>query len=361
MGAPAGFVPATPSRLLDTRTGVGTSVGALAAGCTLVVRPAVAAGSTAVAVNLVAVGPGSGGFLTAYACGSTRPNVSAVQLLPGGAASASTFVPLAPDGSFCVFTSSTTQVVIDLFGSFAPSGGNLFEPITTSRRYDSRSTKRLVPARTLVRVPTRGRGAAPSGTAAASLVVHALDATGDGHVTVWPCDVPMPTVSSLNVSRGASVTNAVDVRVAANGDVCLMASTSMHLAVDLAGWYGPGATTRYRALPPARVADTRTGLAWAGALARNASRRLDVTGSAGVPTSGVRAVAAQVSAVEGSRGGFVTVHPCLASTPDVSVLRYAAGRNVTAAVRGSVSRGGDWCVVTNGTTHLVVDVVGWFG
>ena len=360
-GAPAGYVPVTPSRVLDTRTGLGTAGGALGAGCTLVVRPSVAPGSTAVAVNLAAVGASGGGFLTAYACGTARPAVSAVQLLPGGVASASTFAPLAPDGSFCLFASSTTHVVVDLFGSFSPSAGSPFEPIATTRRYDSRPSGRLVPARTVVRVATRGPGAAPAGSTAASLVVHAVKAAADGHVTVWPCDTPTPTVSSLNVARGASVANAVDVRVAANGDVCIVASAAMHLTVDLAGWYGPGATTRYRALPPARVADSRSGVAWTGAFGRNAPRRLDVTGVAGVPASGVRAVAAQVSAVQGTRSGHVTVHPCLASAPEVSVLRFPVQRNVAAGVLARVSGSGDWCIVTNGSADLVVDVSGWFG
>jgi SpoIID/LytB domain protein len=359
--APAGFTAVTPSRLLDTRNGTGTTVGVVGAGCTLVVRPSVPAGSTAAAVNLIAVGAGGNGFLTAYACGTARPGVSAVQTLQGGTSSAAAFVPLAPDGSFCVFSSVTTHVVLDLFGSFSTSTGSRFEPITTSRRYDSRPTKRLVPAQTVVRVGTRGPGAGPSGSTAASLVVHAVDAAADAHVTVWPCDVPMPAVSSLNVARGSSAANAVDVRVSASGEVCLRATAAMHLVVDLAGWYGPTATTRYVALPQARVADTRTGLMWSGAFGRNVPRRLDITGPAGVPATGVRAVAAQVTAVEGTQAGYVTVHPCLPRTPDVSMLRYQIRRNTAAPVRAAVSTTGDWCFVTNGSAHVVVDVSGWFG
>jgi hypothetical protein len=100
---------------------------------------------------------------------------------------------------------------------------------------------------------------------------------------------------------------------------------------------------------------------WSGALSRNSQRRLDVTGVAGVPASGVRAIAAQVTAVEGTQAGYVTVHPCLPRTPDVSMLRYQIRRNTAAPVRAAVSTTGDWCFVTNGSAHVVVDVSGWFG
>ncbi len=357
----AGFTPATPQRLIDTRSGIGTSAAALVAGCTLVVRPPVPAGATAAAVNLIAVGSSGNGYLTVHACGTQRPVASAVQSVRGGVASGASFVPLAPDGSFCVYSSLTSHVVVDLFGWFTPGGGDRFEPISTSRRYDSRTSRRQVPARTVVRVSTRGTGAAPEGSTGASLVVHAIDASADAHVTVWPCDVAMPVVSSLNVSRRGSVTNAVDVRVSPAGEVCVYASAAVHLVVDLAGWYGPGATTYYHAIPASRVADTRAGVPWSGALGRNQQRRLDVSGVAGVPAVGARAVAAQVTAVDATRAGYVTVHPCLPRTPDVSMLRYPVHQNTASPVRAPLSGGGDWCVVTNGSAHLVVDVSGWFG
>jgi hypothetical protein len=43
------------------------------------------------------------------------------------------------------------------------------------------------------------------------------------------------------------------------------------------------------------------------------------------------------------------------------MLRYPASANMAAMVNGVLSADGDWCVVTNASTHLVVDVTGWFG
>jgi hypothetical protein len=284
-----------------------------------------------------------------------------VQARLGQVVSGSAIVPLGADGTFCLFSSVSTHVVVDLFGVFAPGVGSRFEPIASTRRYDSRPGGTVLAAGSVVRVGTRGSGGAPSDSTAASFTVHALEARSDGFVTVWPCDTPMPVVSSVNVTAGASVTNSVDVAVGPTGEVCFFLSRPMHLAVDLAGWYGPSASTEFRAVTPFRLADTRSGSGWVGSFARNAGRRIDVAGVGALPASGVRAVVAQFTAVDAPTGGFLTVHPCLGRAPQLSMLRYPTAANMAAMVNSVLSADGDWCVVTNTSTHLVVDVTGWFG
>ncbi len=55
------------------------------------------------------------------------------------------------------------------------------------------------------------------------------------------------------------------------------------------------------------------------------------------------------------------MHPCLAKVPDLSMLRYRARTNAAVLVNSVLSDTGRWCVTTNSTTQLVVDVSGWFG
>ena len=47
-------------------------------------------------------------------------------------------VPLDPDGSFCVYLSHATHLVVDLQGSFSPTGDLRFVPVTPVRQHDSR-------------------------------------------------------------------------------------------------------------------------------------------------------------------------------------------------------------------------------
>ena len=72
-------------------------------------------------------------------------------------------------------------------------------------------------------------------------------------------------------------------------------------------------------------------------------------------------MAVQLTAVSGASAGWVTVHPCLGATPDVSMLRFPARTNVAVLSTDIVSASGDWCIVASNATHLVIDVSGWFG
>jgi SpoIID/LytB domain protein len=359
---PARFEPIVPVRLVDTRDGTGTIARPLIGGCTMRIEPEVPAGTTAVAVNVVTVDPVAQGYVTVYPCGIPRPLTSAVQSQVSRIVSGSAIVPLGADGSFCVFSNVTTELVVDLNGSFSAAASARYEPIVTQRRFDTRSGGRRLEAGEVVRVPTRGFGAGSTDSTAASITIHALDAAASGFVTAWPCDTPRPWASSANVMVGSSVSNAVDVAVGPTGEVCLLVSAPMHLAVDLNGWYGPSATTDYHAVAPFRLADTRESFGFAGRFARNADRSIQVAGAGSLPGAGtVRSVAAQFTAVDATGNGWVTVHPCLAPVPQLSMLRYQTRTNAAVLVNTVLGGGGRWCVTTSTSTHLVVDVSGWFG
>lgn len=351
-----------PVRLIDTRDGTGTEARPLGLGCTMQVHPQVAPGTTSVAINIVTVDSAAQGFITAYPCGIARTFTSAVQSQPGRIVSGAVIVPLGPDGSFCVFSNVATDVVIDMTGSFSPDAADRFEPIVAQRRFDSRTAGARLAVGQVVRVQTRGFGGGAADSTGASITIHALDATVAGYIAAWPCDTPRPWASSANVNTGESVTNHVDVAVGPTGEVCLVVSAPMHLAVDVNGWYGPSATTDFHAVVPVRVADTREGQGWSGSFARNVTRSLPIASSGGLPGApAVRAVAVQLTAVSGASAGWVTVHPCLGTTPDVSMLRFPARTNVAVLSTDIVSAAGDWCVVASNATHLVIDVSGWFG
>jgi hypothetical protein len=320
----------------------------------------VAAGTTAVAINVTTVNSQANGFVTAYPCGIERPLTATVQPLVGLVVGGAALVPLAPNRTFCVFTNVPTDVVIDLFGAFAPTASGRFEPIAPQRRFDSRPGGERLPARSIVRVDVRSAGA-PTPNAVA-LTVHAIDATSGGYVTAWPCDAPQPFVSAANVAAGASVTNHAEVAVGATGEVCFFLSSAMHLVVDMSGWYGATGTTDLHAVSPFRLADTRAGRGWTGPFARNTPRTITVAGAGGVPAAAaVRAVAGQITAVDATGAGYLTVHPCLPKAPDLSMLRYPVARNVAVLVTGATDASGRWCLVTNASAQLVIDVTGWYG
>jgi hypothetical protein len=89
---------------------------------------------------------------------------------------------------------------------------------------------------------------------------------------------------------------------------------------------------------------------------------LTVAGVSGVPSTGVAAVALNVTVVDGEAtdvGGYVTVYPC-GTRPDSSNLNFVNGQTVPNAVIASASAAGKVCFYVYGKAHLLVDVAGYF-
>jgi hypothetical protein len=126
---------------------------------------------------------------------------------------------------------------------------------------------------------------------------------------------------------------------------------------------------QFHSLTPCRLADTRTTtppiFTDGGA---GTSRAFPVQGLCGVPI-GARAVTINVTAVNPSAAGFLTLYPTGISTPLVSSVNFTAGE--PALGNGGIVPLADDTVFTNdltvfarvvpnGTVHMVLDVTGYF-
>lgn len=123
----------------------------------------------------------------------------------------------------------------------------------------------------------------------------------------------------------------------------------------------PGTGT-FHPIPPARVADSRSGLGLPGRLVAGTPRDLQVTGVGGVPSSGVSAVVVNLTSVGSTASSHVTAWPAGLPVPSTSNVNFAAGSVVANQAIIPVGAGGRIsALVGAGSTHLVVDVQGWFG
>jgi hypothetical protein len=124
----------------------------------------------------------------------------------------------------------------------------------------------------------------------------------------------------------------------------------------------PAVMRSFEPVSPARLLDTRDGT---GGVAR---RRLadgevlafDVRGRRGLPASGIGSVSLNVAVTGTTAAGFVTVYPCDAPRPLTSNLNHGARSTVSNAVIAPVAADGRVCFHAERSTHLVVDVSGWF-
>jgi len=252
-------------------------------------------------------------------------------------------------------------------GASAPLELGTFRPLTPRRVLDTREGVGGVPARARLRqhcvlpLPVADLpGVNANQLVAVTLNVTATQATRPGYLTVFPCGQLVPEASNVNFVPGQDVPNLVTVAVGAGGQVCFYASATVHVVADLSGWYGRGAAARFTPQSPARVLDTRVGHGAAGPVPPGGTLELGVAGQAGVPGD-ASAVALNVTVTEPGGAGYVTVFPCDRPRPLASNLNYVPGQTVPNHVVVPLSGDGRVCLMSLAGTHLVADVLGWFG
>jgi SpoIID/LytB domain protein len=113
---------------------------------------------------------------------------------------------------------------------------------------------------------------------------------------------------------------------------------------------------------PTRIVDTRLGTGTQTlAVGAGCTMPVNVLGAAGVPASGVTAVALNVTATRAVQSGFLTVYPCGVGQPDASNVNYAPGIDRANMVTARVGVGGQVCIYTSAEVDVIVDVLGAYG
>lgn len=218
-------------------------------------------------------------------------------------------------------------------------------------------TGAIGPANT-VDVALAGVAGVPPDATAVVLNVTAVAPQARGFATVWPTGAPRPVSSSVNFAAGQNTGNLVTVAAGSGGKISFYANVSTHLAVDVIGWYEPSpasAAGRFVPVAPARMFDTRD----SAAVGARDTVVVDVTGTAGVPSTGVDAVVLNVAAVGAPAQGFVTVHAGGTTRPDTANLIALPGVATSNLVIAPVGDGGTVAFYSHSGTHLVVDVTGY--
>ena len=118
-------------------------------------------------------------------------------------------------------------------------------------------------------------------------------------------------------------------------------------------------------ITPRRVLDTRdgTGVSTTTPVAADGVVRLKVAGVDGLPTTGVTAVALNVTATEATKIGYIAAYPDGGVLPEVSNVDFKANQNVANTVIVEVGSDGyvDLANRSSGTTHILADLEGYYG
>ncbi|MFN3258859.1 MAG: hypothetical protein ACE37B_24515 [Ilumatobacter sp.] len=251
--------PIVPARLLETRDVPGSTttdgqfegIGRVGANSTTPLtvagRGGVEANAEAVLVNITAVAPSAQNFVTVYPCGEPQPVSANVNAAAGGLANNLALAKIGDGGAICLFSNSATDLVVDV-SAFVPERGGLISTVP-ARFVDTRSGSQTVDGQAQAvgpltadaedRFVIRGRDQVPDAASGVMLNVAAIRPDTGGFITLYPCG-DRPLAANLNFAAGAIVSNAVFVKLADTGQVCVYSSTRTDISIDVVGYVVDG-------------------------------------------------------------------------------------------------------------------------
>jgi PKD repeat protein len=370
------YWPVTPIRALDTRSGPGSNIGMngnphrIGPGETVDVdvagflgRPADQIG--AVAMNVTAVNASEATDIRAYPTGEAIPNASNVNVVAGEVLPNLVVVKVGAGAKVTLRNAGgTVDLVADITGWFDATSD--IHPVSPTRALDTRvgtgAPKAQVPGNGEMTLDLKGVGGVPSDGSAGAVVMNVTvtNPTGEGHIRVYPSDVPRPNASNLNFSAGETIANLVITKLGADGTVKLYngAAGPVDLIADVLGWF-PTSSGTYGGVAPTRLLDTRVGTGASGAIPAGGHVDLTVTNVADVPGDAT-AVILNVTGTEIAGPTYITVFPTGEGLPLASNLNLVPGDTVPNLVIAKVGAGGRVTLYNSlASTQLIADVVGY--
>jgi hypothetical protein len=259
------FYPATPCRVVDTRSGSSGSglSGAFGAPtmAALSIRsfpiPATACdlppSAEAYSFNITVEPPGLLDYLTIWPEGQPMPGVSTLNDVSGALVANAALVPAGVSGAVDVYVPQATDLIIDTDGYFASPGspGALyFYPLTPCRVADTRAvggsglTGTLGPpqmaAGSTRSFPVLSSSCGiPATVRAYSLNFTVVPPGPLNYISTWPTGQAMPLVSTLNDLSGTVLANAAIVPAGSGGAISVFAYSATDLVIDIDGYFAP--------------------------------------------------------------------------------------------------------------------------
>ena len=251
----------------------------------------------------------------------------------------------------------------------APTG-SLFTGLSPSARLlDTRTANNPLGGGSTRPIQIAGTNGVPADATAVVLSVVAIKPTAAGYLTAFPAGAARPVASSLNFAKGQVISNSVTVGLGPSGGIGLFnyAGTT-NVVVDIAGWYGPTATTGLQTVDPIRAVDTRPGKSTritvpGGDIGGTEVLTARLAGNPAIPEVPASAVAVVLNAAVTAPTitGHLTVWPDGVAKPLASNLNFDKGATVANLVVAKTGTNGQVKVATNGgKTHVILDIVGYY-
>lgn len=402
------YTPVTPTRIADSRTGVGFPLRKITAGTVVNLQVlgrggVPTTGVSAVVLNVVTANASTTSSVRTWASGTPQPPTSFANPAPFRTRVHQATVQVGSNGKVSfVHTKGTLDLAVDVVGYYAGITGPkglAYQPVSATNLFDTRAGFGAFPAQPLGSKHSLGFSLlrAFGGDPAALpkvvvLSVSVTDAAATGSLNAFRYDPTKPPSTTYApgtpvVAFNKALPASNLVTYALNGDTHVWlynnASAGVNVRVDLVGTFvtptnGPDrlplATGRYVPVTPTRIIDTRTA---GGAVTAGTTRTITVapfgTPTAIIPADAV-AVAGSITAIMATDTAAVAVYSAAqCPAPTITTLSTLAGFNVPTALLLPLSAAGS-CTPTAGqiavvgtssatpapTFHVVVDIVGYY-
>jgi hypothetical protein len=231
------YIPATPRRVIDTRTGTGIPKARIG-GSVAVAVPGVPSEAVAVVLHVTGINPSNTSTLQVFSSDVSTPSTGNVHLKPGQSATNLVIAKLGADHKIKVReTLGGTDLVVELVGWYAPSATGRYRPLLPQRLFGplplgaTSKDLKAVGGREGFGVPVDATSLVLDTVASfpSATTFQATYATGS-----------FPGITTLTVYKGKSASGPTMTRPSSGGSVRVRnAAGSATDSLDLFGYYAP--------------------------------------------------------------------------------------------------------------------------
>ena len=204
--------------------------------------------------------------------------------------------------------------------------------------------------------------------------------SGPGFLTLFPSSATQPTVANSNFQTNEITNNVFTVGLGAgDGAFKIFSSATTHVIVDVTGYYAPpntGGLFFHSLATPVRLLETRPGftgcitpgapLVGTGNPSADPNLDLLLQGRSPVaaPCNSIPATAqvlvGNATSVLPTGLGYLTIYPSGGTRPTVASSNYAGNDVINGPFAVKLGADGKFKIYTFATTHLVVDILGYY-
>ncbi|WP_213453191.1 LamG domain-containing protein [Rhizomonospora bruguierae] len=251
--------------------------------------------------------------------------------------------------------------VLDPTQDASPAG--YYQAITQTRILDTRNgtgapTAPLNGGSTLA-LQVTGQANIPAEATAVAINLAVANPTTSSFLVTYPDGTTRPTnTSAMQYPAGQTTSSMVIVPLGTNGKIAIYehGTGKTDLLADVAGYFTTGTNgQKYHAINPTRLLDTRRD---GTPVAANGLKKV-AQGNTVIALD--PSLVLNITVTQGTANGYITAYPDGTTRPTASTLNYNANETVpnlaiTPTGNGTV----DLYNSSTGTTHLVIDCLGYF-